>query len=129
MVDRPRKAWRSSNAATFVLSSRDGGFSTAILQALSRGIPTVIDSECHFPEAAAAGAAVNAALDPQPIDNTVLLVANQDRRSRMHLVKPKLVRRPYIYDWIAVTLLNLNANFRRYEERSSGSSGQTLWSS
>jgi hypothetical protein len=45
VVDRPRKAWPSSNAASFVLSIRDGGFSTAILEAPSRGIPTVVDSE------------------------------------------------------------------------------------
>ena len=92
-------------------------------------MPTVIDSECHFPEAAAAGAAVNAALDPQPLDNTDSPLANQDRRSRVRLVKPKLVRRHYVWKWIAVTLLTFHANFRRSEERSSGSADPTLWSS
>ncbi len=114
MVDGPTKAWLLSNATVFVLPSRDEGFSIAILEALSSGIPTVISPECHFPEAAAAGAAIEVALDPQAIaDAVLLLLANQELHSRMSSAGLQLVRQHYTWDRIAALLLDLYVNSPR----------------
>ena len=117
MVDGPTKAWLLSNATIFVLPSRDEGFSIAILEALSNGIPTVISPQCHFPEASAAGAAIEAELDPESIANAVLrLLTDHKLRSRMSVAGLQLVQDHYTWDRIAAQLLEFYVNSPRSQQ-------------
>ena len=54
--ERARCAWGAADA--FVLPSYSEGFSMAILEAMACRLPCVFTTTCHFPEAAAAGAAI-----------------------------------------------------------------------
>lgn len=51
-----RRVWGAADA--FILPSRSEGFSMAVLEALARGLPTVITDACHFPELAQADAGI-----------------------------------------------------------------------
>ena len=48
-------------------SRADEGFSVAVLEALAMGAPVLITKECHFPEAAVAGAALEAEYTPESV--------------------------------------------------------------
>lgn len=52
------KAAALAHAEAFVQPSRGEGFSMAILEGMAAGLPAVITDKCHFPRAAAAGAAI-----------------------------------------------------------------------
>lgn len=54
--EKARKVWAAADA--FTLPSYSEGFSMAILEALANRLPAVFTTACHFPEAAAADAAV-----------------------------------------------------------------------
>jgi glycosyltransferase involved in cell wall biosynthesis len=67
------------DAACFCLPSRHEGFSLAVLEAMSVGVPVVISTECHFPEVAAGGAGLVTPLDAGAIADALLRVLSDDR--------------------------------------------------
>jgi glycosyltransferase involved in cell wall biosynthesis len=110
MAEGQRKRWLLTNAEVFLLPSRSEGFSVAILEALSMGVPAVISRDCHFPEAAEAGAALEVALDPGSIASAVeTILSSGERRAVMSSVGPKFVSDGYTWDSIAAALVTLYA--------------------
>jgi len=91
-----RKRAAFSIADLFVLPSESEGFSNAIIEAMSWGIPVIVTEGCNFPEVAEAGAgwvipaecgALRAALAEA--------LAEDDRRNSMGANAKKLVERGY----------------------------------
>lgn len=110
MAEGQRKRWLLANAEVFLLPSRSEGFSVAILEAMSMGVPAVISRDCHFPEAVKAGAALEVVLDPGSIASAVgAILSSGERRAAMSRVGPRFVADGYTWDSIAAALVKLYA--------------------
>lgn len=67
------------DATCFCLSSRQEGFSMAILEAMACGIPVVISENCHFPEVAQARAGLVVPLNADAVAEALLLVLQSEQ--------------------------------------------------
>lgn len=89
-------------AKCFCLPSRQEGFSMAILEALSAGLPVVITHSCHFPEVVEAGAGRAVDLSPEQIADALrTFLEDKDEHSAASKAGRHLVTSRYQWRTIA----------------------------
>jgi len=71
-----------TDATLFCLPSRQEGFSIAILEALTCGVPVVVSKACHFPELTTHRAGLEVALSPVTVAKAMLGLLNQPAEAR-----------------------------------------------
>ncbi|HVT88203.1 MAG TPA: glycosyltransferase [Tepidisphaeraceae bacterium] len=98
-----------SMAEAFVLPSYSEGFSMAVLEAMSVGLPVLITPGCNFPEAVRAGAA----LEIEPTMGGVeaglrtLLTMSDEERAAMGRRGRKLIETRYTWQAVAKQMIQL----------------------
>ncbi len=91
-----------SGATCFALTSRQEGFSVAVIEALAAGLPVIISPACNFREVVAEGAGIVADLDPRQIAEALGLVCgNPALRDRMSRAASDLVKARFTWQFIA----------------------------
>jgi glycosyltransferase involved in cell wall biosynthesis len=98
-----------SAAAIFVLPSFSEGFSMAVLEAMACGRPVLLTPECNFPEAAAAGAAVEveASVKGTEVGLRDLLSLTDAERQKMGHAARTLIAERYTWDRVAEQTIQL----------------------
>jgi glycosyltransferase involved in cell wall biosynthesis len=88
-----------SAARYFCLPSYSEGFSVAVLEALSIGLPTVVTSECNIPSVSTSGAGVSTSNDPAVLAETLISCLSVSSREwqDMSLAARRLARSEF--DW------------------------------
>ena len=104
----PEKWAAYRDAACFCLSSRQEGFSIAILEALACACPVVITEGCHFPEVGAAKAGIIAKLDATAIaEGLAKALDDPVVAARMGQAGREMVEANYTWDKIAARFEDL----------------------
>ena len=104
MLDGARKRAALSRADAFALPSWSEGFSIAILEAMAARLPVLLTPGCHFPDAVAAGAALEAQPQAEALGETLrqLLAQSDSERAQMGARGYELVARKYTWQRVAV---------------------------
>jgi glycosyltransferase involved in cell wall biosynthesis len=90
------------DATCFCLSSRQEGFSMAILEAMACGVPVVISENCHFPQVAQAKAGLVVPLNADAVAEALhVVLRSEERRTRMGQNGLRLVQSSYSWPQIA----------------------------
>jgi glycosyltransferase involved in cell wall biosynthesis len=70
-------------ASIFVAPSYSEGFSMSVLEAMATGLPCVLTTGCNFPEAAAAGAAVEIPIDSAALAEALIKLINNPSEAQL----------------------------------------------
>ena len=91
-----------SGATCFALTSRQEGFSVAVIEALAAGLPVIISPACNFPEVVAEGAGIVAELDARQIADALGRICGDPAlRDRMSRSAYELVKARFTWQFIA----------------------------
>jgi glycosyltransferase involved in cell wall biosynthesis len=107
--ERANQVWAAADV--FVLPSYSEGFSMAILEAMAARLPCLFTTACHFPEAAAAGAAVVVTPDAAAVASGLhgLIERTPAERARLGHSGRRLVEDRYTWDRQAERLASVYA--------------------
>lgn len=90
-----------ASASVFCLPSKQEGFSIAVLEALSAGVPVALTSACNFDSIEHEGAGVLIPGEPQLIAQALIeICTNEERREAMSVAGQRLVAEKY--DWYEI---------------------------
>ena len=105
------------DATVFCLPSRQEGFSVAILEALSMGVPAVVSHACHFPEVEESGSGNVVSLNPDVIGGALLrIISDPCLREKMSGRASKLVSENYTWSRISGQCTELYRKRRKASE-------------
>ena len=111
MLTGEQKLEALSAADIFALTSYSEGFSVALLEALSAGLPLVITDECNFPEVGDSRAGfVVRPNDSETASALMSLLDSADLRREMSENARRLVRSNYTWERIADKMFTLYEN-------------------
>ena len=111
MLTGEQKLEALSAADIFALTSYSEGFSVALLEALSAGLPLVITDECNFPEVGDSRAGfVVRPNDSETASALMSLLDSADLRREMSQNARRLVRSNYTWERIAENMFTLYEN-------------------
>ena len=111
MLTGEQKLEALSAADIFALTSYSEGFSVALLEALSAGLPLVITDECNFPEVGDSRAGfVVRPNDSETASALMSLLDSADLRREMSENGRRLVRSNYTWERIAEKMFTLYEN-------------------
>ena len=111
MLTGEQKLEALSAADIFALTSYSEGFSVALLEALSAGLPLVITDECNFPEVGDSRAGfVVRPNDSETASAVMSLLDSADLRREMSENARRLVRSNYTWERIAEKMFTLYEN-------------------
>ncbi|MFP6565700.1 MAG: glycosyltransferase [Dehalococcoidia bacterium] len=111
MLTGEQKLEALSAADIFALTSYSEGFSVALLEALSAGLPLVITDECNFPEVGDSRAGFVVRPNDSEIASALMsLLDSADLRREMSENARRLVRSNYTWERIAEKMFTLYEN-------------------
>jgi glycosyltransferase involved in cell wall biosynthesis len=85
----------------FCLTSRQEGFSIAIIEALAVGVPVVISKDCHFPEVETYGAGHVVDLEIESIANAIIdILQNKTRANEMGMNGQNMIEKYFTWEQI-----------------------------
>jgi len=97
-VNGAAKAGLLQEADLFILTSRSEGLPIAVLEAMACGTPVLISPFCHLPEVAAAGAGMEAGLEPEEIARALAeILADSAARRQMGEAGRRLVAEKFTW--------------------------------
>jgi glycosyltransferase involved in cell wall biosynthesis len=104
---KAKRVWAAADA--FTLPSYSEGFSMAILEALACSLPAVFTTACHFPEAAAADAAVVVEPEAEALTRALreLLERSPEERRTLGANGRRLVESDYTWEQQAARLADV----------------------